>query len=541
MNNITIMQKLWLFAGLFIILMAIQLMMVLGLSSEIEQDMTSNSEVIQPMTDNFHELQVAVIQTQQWLTDISATRAMDGLDDGFKEAENSAQVFKKSISELARLNPELSAKYRELLPVYEAYYLTGQKMARAYIEFGPEGGNKIMAEFDATAAAIYGKLDEYFNHFQERQQARLEEQEEDSHQLVKFNYLFAAAYLALLGLLIFGGIYYVAIPSKELVVTLHKIASGDLTNTIKVNSNDEIGEIAKTTNKIVDKLGAILASVSSQGMMISAYSQATNLVVDDTAAGVTLQKMRAKEIIEVISGMNQSVDQIDSLSQQAQEKARKANEESNTGKSVVEKSITSINKLADELKIAESSIQSLEKSSEQITTVLKVIQDIAEQTNLLALNAAIEAARAGEQGRGFAVVADEVRTLAARTQGSAQEIKSMIEELQHGSKEAVTMMNHSYTQAQTSVEQSAKAGESLAVIAEAVDQINHMNNEIAAATNSQKVVSEEVNSKINEIVSLIEVVQTQSSTATRMGKQTRQHATDFTKTIMDLKVLRPKT
>ena len=541
MNNITIMQKLWLFAGLFIILMAIQLMMVLGLSSEIEQDMTSNSEVIQPMTDNFHELQVAVIQTQQWLTDISATRAMDGLDDGFKEAENSAQVFKKSISELARLNPELSAKYRELLPVYEAYYLTGQKMARAYIEFGPEGGNKIMAEFDATAAAIYGKLDEYFNHFQERQQARLEEQEEDSHQLVKFNYLFAAAYLALLGLLIFGGIYYVAIPSKELVVTLHKIASGDLTNTIKVNSNDEIGEIAKTTNKIVDKLGAILASVSSQGMMISAYSQATNLVVDDTAAGVTLQKMRAKEIIEVISGMNQSVDQIDSLSQQAQEKARKANEESNTGKSVVEKSITSINKLADELKIAESSIQSLEKSSEQITTVLKVIQDIAEQTNLLALNAAIEAARAGEQGRGFAVVADEVRTLAARTQGSAQEIKSMIEELQHGSKEAVTMMNHSYTQAQTSVEQSAKAGESLAVIAEAVDQINHMNNEIAAATNSQKVVSEEVNSKINEIVSLIEVVQTQSSTATRMGKQTRQLATDFTKTIMDLKVLRPKT
>ena len=541
MKNITIIQKLWLFAGLFIVLLAFQQMMVSGLSAEIEKDMTANSEVIQPMTEIFHELQIAVIQTQQWLTDISATRGMDGLDDGFTEAENSAQVFKKSISELARLNPELSAKYRELLPVYEAYYLTGQKMARAYIEFGPEGGNKIMAEFDATAAAIYGKLDEYFNHFQERQQARLEEQEEDSHQLVKFNYLFAAAYLALLGLLILGGIYYVAIPSKELVVTLHKIASGDLTNTIKVNSNDEIGEIAKTTNKIVDKLGAILASVSSQGMMISAYSQATNLVVDDTAAGVTLQKMRAKEIIEVISGMNQSVDQIDSLSQQAQEKARKANEESNTGKSVVEKSITSINKLADELKIAESSIQSLEKSSEQITTVLKVIQDIAEQTNLLALNAAIEAARAGEQGRGFAVVADEVRTLAARTQGSAQEIKSMIEELQHGSKEAVTMMNHSYTQAQTSVEQSAKAGESLAVIAEAVDQINHMNNEIAAATNSQKVVSEEVNSKINEIVSLIEVVQTQSSTATRMGKQTRQHATDFTKTIMDLKVLRPKT
>ena len=538
MRNITIIQKLWLFSGLFIILLAFQLMMVLGLSSEIKEDMVSNAEVIQPMTDNYHELQISVIQTQQWLTDISATRALDGLDDGFKEAEASAKIFKNSISELIRLDPDQAGKYRELLPIYSAYYETGQKMARAYIEHGPSGGNKIMAEFDATAAAIYGKLDEYSESFQSTQLARLAEQELDSEQLVKFNYLFAIAYLALLGLLIFGGIQSVTTPAKKLVETLQRIASGDLTKTIEVKNNDEIGEIAKTTNIIVDKLGGILASVSSKGMMISAYSQATNLVVDDTAAGVNQQKLRAKEIIEVISGMNQSVNQIDALSQQAQEKASNANEESNIGKKVVEQSIVSINILAEELKKAESSIQSLEKSSEQISTVLKVIQDIAEQTNLLALNAAIEAARAGEQGRGFAVVADEVRTLAARTQGSAQEIKSMIDELQHGTKDAVTMMNNSYSQAQSSVEQSAKAGDSLVVIAEAVDQINDMNNEIAEATNSQKVVSNEVNSKINEIVTLIEEVQKQSSTATKMGKQTRQHATDFTTIIMDLKVLR---
>ena len=539
MKNITIIQKLWLFSGLFIILMAFQMMMVLGLSSQIKKDMFKNAEVVQPMMDNYHNLQMTVIRTQQLFTGISATRAGDGLDGGFKEAEKSSRVFKESIDELTRLDPDNRKEYQKLIPLYQTFYEAGLKTAQVYIQKGPDEGNKIMVEFEVTAAVIHGKLDEYAQAFNQNQGKRLLEQERESEELIMLNYLFAIAYLVLLCLLNLGGLFFVSRPSKKLVDALHTIASGDLTQTIDESSHDELGEIAKTTNQIVKKLGSILASVSSQGLLISAYSQATNMVVNDTASGVNQQKMRATEILQVIGGMNQSVDQIDTLSQQAREKAQHANEESSTGRQIVEKSVVSINILADELKKAASSIQALEKSSEQISTVLKVIQDIAEQTNLLALNAAIEAARAGEQGRGFAVVADEVRTLAARTQGSAQEIKSMIEALQHGTKDAVLMMNNSYTQAQSSVTESEKAGTSLVAIAEAVGQINRMNDEIADATNTQKQVSEEVNNKINEIVDLVEHVQSQSSIATKMGTETRLLATEFTTTIMDLKVLRP--
>ena len=534
--NTSIIQKLWIYSSLFFTLLMVQMTLLINITSEIKDNMYTNADIIQPMNYNFHQLQIGVLQTQQWLTDISATRARDGLDDGFDEAENASQQFKQTISQLAKLDPTQADKYRSLLPIYQAYYKTGQKMALAYIDQGPDGGNKIMAEFDTTAEAINSKVDQFVDEFRTSNNAVQQQQKEDSQQLENLNYIFSLAYFILLSILIIGGTTYVTSPAKKLVETLQRIAYGDLTQILEVKNKDELGDIALTTNQIVKELGGTLKKVSSQGWLISAYSHATVLVVHDTANGIDKQKVHANEIIQVISGMNDSVEQIDLLSIQAQQKAQLANEEANTGKHVVEQSILAINSLATDLKQAEQSIQSLVKASEQISTVLNVIQDIAEQTNLLALNAAIEAARAGEQGRGFAVVADEVRTLAARTQGSAQEIKTMIEELQSGTKEAVNMMDKSHSQAKKTVEQSEKAGDSLQAIAESADLISQLNNQIATATKSQKLVSGEVNLKINEIVKLIEDVQKQSATATKMGAKTRQNASNFTHLIKDLKV-----
>ncbi len=536
--NTNIIQKLWLYSGLFFTLLMVQLILMMNLSSQIKKDMNTNIHTTQPITDNFHQLQISVIQTQQWLTDISATRGLDGLDDGFKEAENSAQLFTQAINNLARLDPEQASQYHSLEPVYKAYYDTGVKMAQAYVREGPQGGNKLMSEFDTTAEAIYSKVDEFQLKLKQSNAAKLEKQIAESKTLETMNYIFSIGYLILLSILIVGGIFYVTNPAKKLVQSLKRIASGDLTQTVEYKNQDELGDIANNTNKIVTDLGGILANVASQGALIGAYSQATNLVVNDTANGIDRQRIHASEITRVISGMNQSVEQIDSLSIQAKEQALQASKEANAGKKVVEESILAINSLASDLKLTEQSIQSLEQDSIQISTVLKVIQDIAEQTNLLALNAAIEAARAGEQGRGFAVVADEVRTLAARTQGSAQEIKAMIEGLQKGTKESVDMMEKSYAKAQSTVEQSEKAGQSLQTIADSVNQINEMNNQIATATHSQKTVSHEVNDKVSEIIKLIEEVQHQSDTATSMGKQTRQHASEFSSLILGLKVIR---
>jgi methyl-accepting chemotaxis protein len=374
--------------------------------------------------------------------------------------------------------------------------------------------------------------------FDRMNEQRLALQLLESRQLQWRNYLFGAGYVVLLALLIFGARRYVITPATRLADTLRGIAHGDLSHKVEITSGDEIGDIARMTNRVVEELGDVLGKVSSQGMLISAYAQATNLVVSETAEGVANQRQHASEIDSVMQVMNESVKRIDSLSGQAQDSAMRASEEAVQGRDVIEHNIQSINQLAQDIHDGAERIQLLNASSANITNVLNVIHDIAEQTNLLALNAAIEAARAGDQGRGFAVVADEVRILAARTQGSAQEVKKMIEAFQDGTRGFVATMDKSQQQAIQLVEQSGKTSESLRAIAEAVNAIRSLNDQVAAATSSQKEVSTQVNARINDIVNAISDVQKKSAVATSMGKQTRMHATDFTSLVVDLKLLK---
>ena len=536
MSRFSISQKLWMFATLAAALMILQMLVVDGLARQIKHDMKANVDIIRPMIQNFHSIQISVIQTQQWLTDISATRGLDGLDDGFTEAESSARQFRQAVNNLAALDPDKRAKYLALIPIYQAYYDTGKKMAQAYIDNGPDGGNLLMGEFDATAEAIYGKVDSYISDFESMNDQRLDHQLLESQELQALNYAFNAGFVVLFLMLVIGTLRYVIGPARKLAQALKQIAGGDLSHKVDVTSDDEIGEIGKMTNLIIEELGRVLGLVSSQGMMISAYSQATSMVVNETAEGVASQKQRATEITGVMDVMNRSVAQVDDLSGQAQASAERANNEALSGRDVIERNIQAINDLAEDIHVAEESIQQLHESSSRITTVLKVIHDIAEQTNLLALNAAIEAARAGEQGRGFAVVADEVRILAARTQGSAQEVKEMVEAFQTGTRDFVDMMARNQQQAVALVEESSRTNESLHSIAQAVANIRQMNDEIAAATSSQKEVSSAVNDKIDEIVNSIISVQEKSATAMSMGQQTRIHAADFTKLVVELKL-----
>jgi methyl-accepting chemotaxis protein len=179
--------------------------------------------------------------------------------------------------------------------------------------------------------------------------------------------------------------------------------------------------------------------------------------------------------------------------------ADEANEQTREGSQIVQRSISQINKLAEQVESSSQTINDLEHHSEAINTVLDVIKGIADQTNLLALNAAIEAARAGEQGRGFAVVADEVRTLAGRTRQSTDEINEMIEKLQTGSRQAVAVMNQSREEAQSAVELATQTGSALDTITQAVGKINEMSTQIASAAEEQGAVAEEINRNIVKI------------------------------------------
>ncbi|MFA5627794.1 MAG: methyl-accepting chemotaxis protein [Thiohalomonadaceae bacterium] len=287
--------------------------------------------------------------------------------------------------------------------------------------------------------------------------------------------------------------------ATELESASDQMADGNLTVRVKYQGKDELGHIATAFNSMGDRFQAMVQQLSGATSQLAAAAEETSAVTEQTSAGIRQQQSETEQVATAMNEMTATVQEVAHSAARAAEAANKADDEALNGKKVVTRTIDVIDGLANEVEQAAGVIHQLEQDSEQIGTVLDVIRGIAEQTNLLALNAAIEAARAGEQGRGFAVVADEVRTLASRTQKSTAEIQSMIEKLQTGAANAVKVMEASRAQARVGVEQVAQAGASLDSITQAVDTINDLNTQIASAAEEQSSVAEEINRNIVNI------------------------------------------
>ncbi|NMY74906.1 MULTISPECIES: methyl-accepting chemotaxis protein [Pseudomonas] len=312
------------------------------------------------------------------------------------------------------------------------------------------------------------------------------------------NLLFGCTVLALLlgAIAAWSITRQIVIPLRQTLETVERVAAGDLTHNYDTPRRDEMGQLQRAVQRMTVGLRELISGITDGVTQIASAAEELSAVTEQTSAGVNSQKVETDQVATAMHEMAATVQEVARNAEEASEAAVAADQQAREGDKVVGEAIAQIERLAIEVGHSTEAMGHLKRESDKIGSVLDVIKSVAQQTNLLALNAAIEAARAGEAGRGFAVVADEVRSLAQRTQQSTEEIEELIAGLQSGTLQVANSMDSSRSLTDSSVELTRRAGESLGNITRTVSTIQGMNQQIAAAAEQQSAVAEEINRSV---------------------------------------------
>ena len=411
------------------------------------------------------------------ITDSTAFSSMaDSLADSGKLDASIANQIKK-----------VSAMYSNLGPYIEDNLIIGMDT--------PLSAEQFDIKMTANIGEIYQLIDVVIPVVNAQLEARLSDKSGAIFILVA-----ALAFIVALVAYLYAG-FFVSVRATvgQIYDAAHKMAEGDMTVHVDVQSRDEMGDLSVEFNKMAENVHKLIQGVRETAQEVTLQSSRVETIASRSSEEVSKQLIQTEQVATAMNEMTATVQEVARNSVSASEAASLAHKEADEGKKLVVSTLGSIDQLSNEINKSVDVINRLVEDSSNISQVLDVIKGIAEQTNLLALNAAIEAARAGEHGRGFAVVADEVRTLAKKTQESTTEIESMITRLQSGVDNAVSTMGASREMAGNTVEESNKVGEALNHIVSAVNQIMDMNQQIATAVEEQSNVANEIDRNIVSI------------------------------------------
>jgi methyl-accepting chemotaxis protein len=369
---------------------------------------------------------------------------------------------------------------------------------------------QVLAQDVATASILMGQTDDHFQAINKNLDSllALESQLSNNHYIsVGTRYKTALALMVLLFLAAIGLPFVISLIMKSIITSpitktvevIERVAEGDLTKRIEVNCHDEIGEMATNFNAFVDKLHDTIAHVAHSSNEVSSSAQILDGATEQMAAAVEEAAMQVNSVATASEEMSKTSNEIAQNCVTAVKSSEEANHSVGVGESVIQNTITVMGRINNRVKESAEIIRSLGNRSEQIGQIVGLINDVADQTNLLALNAAIEAARAGEHGRGFAVVADEVRKLAERTSQATKEISNTISAMQGETKKAVISMEDGVNEVTVGMTEAEKSGEALKEILSQINKVTGEINQIAVASEEETATTDEIATNIQQI------------------------------------------
>lgn len=498
LKNLTIKKKLILIPAIAIVGFAVYLIFNAVAAKQNQQQLMHLMQVNVP----------ALILNKENLTRIKRMQAVfeaaveSGDEDSLALAQSTLDRFHEALGKLRSLGQVEASTYKLFGQQVDAYFKEMYEHSEALLNMAHTGDEQAHQQ---THQARFKQVLKEAQHLQERSQTDLDQQvlqtNERAEELVGIGLMISIGVVFIL-LLVAVNVIRTITGSIELVVSsLRDIADGegDLTSRIHYQGRDEIGELVTCFNRFIKKLHTDIGEMIDSMEGLAVIAEQLQGSSSDSGARTASDFGSVEEVHSGLQEMLSSIRHVTENASSASQAAVDANREAEEGGKVVALAIQQTGDLANEVKEGAAVIEKLKADTENVTVILDTIKSIADQTNLLALNAAIEAARAGEQGRGFAVVADEVRTLASRTQKSTLEIQQVVEELQRGAGLAVEAMGSGQQKAVSSVEQSKQVGEVLRSITDRVATISGMNEQIAAEMEQQQQSSGGIQHNIDTI------------------------------------------